>query len=97
MTEPEVREYGSPPRRKYEINPPALRGPGQRLSAWTCQCKRPDGRPLLRAHRHAQEMDCIPSEEIEAWRKTSGCGPKTARGMYWMAKEFSQEAKTWRT
>ena len=81
------RPLYDPPRR-YWIDPPALRGTGERLPAWTCQCKRPDGKPLLRKYRHMLEMDCIPAAQIEAWRKTSGCGPKGARGMYWMAKTF---------
>ena len=86
MTELDRPLYDPP--RRYWIDPPVLRKSGERLPTWRCTCMRADGRPLLRAQRHTQEMDCIPSEEIEAWRKTSGCGPKTARGFYWMAKTF---------
>lgn len=77
--------------RRYERPHVELRGPGERLPAWTCQCKRPDGRRLLRNYRHTSEMQCIPQAEIDAWRVTSGCGPETAREMYWLFREFSRE------
>jgi hypothetical protein len=65
------------------------RGPGERIPAWSCRCTRPDGRPLLRNYRHTSEWDCIPQAEIDAWRVKAGCGPQTARHLYWLAKNFA--------
>ena len=58
--------------------------------AWSCQCKRPDGRRLLRNYRHRSPQACLPAEEVAAWRarhlevKSDG----NARVLLWLAREF---------
>lgn len=68
-----------------------MRGPGERLPSWRCECRRPDGRPLLRSRRHASEMDCLPLAEVEAFQRDHP-EVKTlanARRMLWLAKNFA--------
>jgi hypothetical protein len=74
---------------EHPVCPALYKLPGERMPAWSCQCRRPDGRRLLRNHRHASEAECLPQSEIDAWRATSGCGPRTAREWYWMWKTFA--------
>ena len=60
----------------------------ERVEPFVCRCTRPDGRPLLGKHRHTQPWDCLPADEVEAWRQAVGCGPQVARHLYWVALEF---------
>jgi hypothetical protein len=39
--------------------------------------------------RHLFGWACLPQSEIDAWRATSGCGPRTAREWYWVWKTFT--------
>jgi hypothetical protein len=59
------------------------RGPGERIPAWRCECD------LKRYRKHTEPWQCVPQAEIDAWRAISGCGPQTARQMYWLEKTFS--------
>ncbi len=48
----------------YLVDPPELKPAGQRDREWSCQCRRPDGRPLLRNHRHTEPWQCLPLEDV---------------------------------
>lgn len=71
---------------RVEMKPNAERGP-----EWACHCLRPDGRRRLRNYRHRSASECIPAEEVAAWRarhlevKSDG----NARVLLWLEREFS--------
>jgi hypothetical protein len=43
-----------------------MRGPGERLPAWSCQCQVPHYK------RHKQESDCIPQADVDAFKAQHG-------------------------
>ena len=99
MNEPLHREDAAPPlaRRKYAGScytgePVARMPPGQREPAWACRCTREDGRPLLRSRRHREPWQCLTAANVAAWRAAhpeASCGEQPARGLTWLAQEFS--------
>jgi hypothetical protein len=38
--------------------------------------------------RHTQGWHCIPQREIDTWRATSLAGPRNARILYWLEREY---------
>ena len=68
---------------RYSALPVLRKLPGERVPEWSCTC--PGLKPWK---RHKQPWECIPQHEVDAWRQTSGCGPKTAREWLWMEREF---------
>ena len=58
---------------------------------WRCSCRRPDGRPLLRKYRHTEPWACTPQAQVDAFRAESGCGPKLARELEWLERNFASE------
>jgi hypothetical protein len=60
----------------------AMRDPGERLPIWRCTCDLP------RYKRHRFEWDCTPQATIDAWMKITGCNPRVARELFWLAMNF---------
>ena len=68
-----------------------LRGPGERLPAWSCQCKDPfTERPLLKSKRHQHEWECADQDDVDAFIARTGCGKRVARAMLWMERNFAR-------
>ena len=63
----------------------------ERPEPFVCQCKRPDGRPLLRKYRHQSEAECIPQADVDAFIAETRCGKQNARGLLWMHRNFASE------
>jgi hypothetical protein len=86
----EYCECLGPPRKTgYLVQRVALKGTGEREPEWTCACRRPDGRPLLKGHRHTRPAECLPQAAIDVWARKVGCGPRVARELFWLELEFS--------
>ena len=50
-----------------------MRGPGERVPAWECQCRDPfTERRLRKAKRHKDRIACIPQEQVEAFKEAHG-------------------------
>jgi len=62
--------------------------------AWACACLRPDGRRLLRNHRHIEPSECFAAqhpEAVAAWRVAhpeATCSERSARSLAWLAQTF---------
>lgn len=56
----------------YLISPALFKRADEHPPAWACQCRRPDGRRLLRKYRHASEIDCVPRAQVEAFKARHG-------------------------
>lgn len=76
--------------RRYTAPHVAMRGPGERLPAWTCQCKRPDGRRLLRNYRHTEPWQCLRDEDVSAFVAAYPEAPPR-KHLAWLWREFSRE------
>ena len=85
MTELDRPLYDTP--RRYWIDPPSLRGTGERLPEWRCQCKRPDGRPLLRKYRHVEPWRCLSDMDVAAF-VAANPGAPPRKHLAWMEREF---------
>ena len=56
----------------HPVCPALYRRPGEGIPPWECRCRRPDGRRLLRKHRHASEIDCVPQDAVAAFKVAHG-------------------------
>jgi hypothetical protein len=56
----------------HPVCPALYRRPGEGVPPWACQCRRPDGRRLLRKYRHTSEMGCIPQSDVDAFKAAHG-------------------------
>ena len=56
----------------HPVCPALYRRPGEMPPPWTCQCRRADGRRLLRNYRHTSAIDCVPREAVEAFKALHG-------------------------
>lgn len=62
-----------------------MRGPGERLPAWRCQCARPDGRPLLRNHRHREPWQCLSEQDVQLFVENNpGAPPRKHLAWLWI-------------
>ena len=84
----EVTELDRPlydPPRRYWIDPPTLRGPGERLSAWTCRCHK------LKNRQHREPWQCLTDADLLPWWSAhpefTGSAA-SARRLAWLEYEF---------
>ena len=71
--------------RPYTARPSLYKPPGERIPPWTCACPN-----LKRWQRHREPPECVTQETIDAWSRQTKCSPRTARYLYWLAREFGR-------
>jgi hypothetical protein len=75
------------PSKRYSGEAATLRGTGERLGVWVCEC--PGLRPR---ERHAEPWQCLPAVMVAAyrWRHLEAtANDKTLRMLAWLEETFS--------
>lgn len=73
----------------YTIIPALYKRPGERPPAWSCQCRRPDVRPLLRNHRHRSPWECLTADDVAAFVAAHPEAPPR-KHFAWLEREFAR-------